>query len=191
MAIVSARSGTSPSAIAATGLRKSFGAKVVLDGIDLTVARAARSSTADASICSAASVRRYPMGVLAMQSAPSRARARDTRICSALVGCSGCSSGHSASSNRDVLQPARGSSASRASRPPSRDPVISTPRKETRDSRDNSMVTGSRLIGLPHARPARATCHPARWLVIRCNRLRSGGSRPRCRHHRHGGRRRA
>lgn len=37
MAIVSARSGTSRSAIVATGLRKSFGAKVVLDGIDLTV----------------------------------------------------------------------------------------------------------------------------------------------------------
>jgi ABC-2 type transport system ATP-binding protein len=37
MAIISARSGTSRSAIVATGLRKSFGAKVILDGIDLTV----------------------------------------------------------------------------------------------------------------------------------------------------------
>ena len=73
----------------------------------------------------AASASRYPVGVLAMTSGPSCARTRDTSTCRAFVGFSGCSSGHSPATRRDVLHPVRRSSARRASRLRSRGPVIS------------------------------------------------------------------
>ena len=57
-----------------------------------------------------------------MTSAPSCARARETRTCSAVVGCSDCSSGDSPSTSRAVLQPVRRSPASGASSPRSRRP---------------------------------------------------------------------
>src|SRR5918994_1752949 len=53
-----------------------------------------------------------------MTSAPSWARARETTTWSALAGCSGSSSGQSASTSRAVLAPVRRSPASRARRPP-------------------------------------------------------------------------
>src|SRR5215218_7980758 len=76
-----------------------------------------------------------------MTSAPSWARARETTTCSALAGCSGCSSGHSPSTSRAVLAPVRRSPASSASRLRSRGLVISWPRKATRDSSFSSVVT--------------------------------------------------
>ncbi|GAB3897308.1 hypothetical protein GCM10029964_079940 [Kibdelosporangium lantanae] len=90
---------------------------------------AARSrSTAEASISLAGNNRRYPVGVLSMTPGATRDRARHTNTCNALAGCSGGSSGHSAATNRAVLQPVRSSSASNANRPPSRAPTSSTPR---------------------------------------------------------------
>ncbi|HUA28122.1 MAG TPA: hypothetical protein VMC03_04505 [Streptosporangiaceae bacterium] len=98
------------------------GARVGAEHFSLS---AALSRTAEASIWSSRSERRYPPGVLTMTPGPSRARARDTRTCRALPGCSGCPSGHSASTSPEVLHPARGASAKSASRSCSREPVIS------------------------------------------------------------------
>jgi energy-coupling factor transporter ATP-binding protein EcfA2 len=55
-------------------------------------------------------------------------RVRETITCSALAGCSGCSSGQSPSTSRAVLPPLRRSPASRASSPRGRGPVTSRPR---------------------------------------------------------------
>jgi hypothetical protein len=62
-----------------------------------------------------------------MTSAPSSARARETRTCNAFAGFSGCASGHSPSTSRAAPHPARGSPASSASSPRSRGAVISFP----------------------------------------------------------------